>query len=127
MNIYQICLISIAGVCLALMVKEGKREYAVFIGFTLSIFLLLVAVKELISIFQWGKELAAMLGNCGAYLSILFKMIGIAYITEFTSNLCKDAGFSSISNGVEMISKILLCMIGLPIVEEVITLISELM
>lgn len=41
-----------------------------------------------------------------SYLSILLKIIGITYIADFSSNVCKDAGYSAIAGQIEIFGKI---------------------
>jgi len=43
-------------------------------------------------------------------------MIGITYICEFSSNVCRDAGFQAIGGQIEVFGKVCILMFGLPIV-----------
>ncbi len=37
-----------------------------------------------------------------AYLGALLKMVGITYVAEFASGICKDAGYSALGNQIEI-------------------------
>ena len=50
------------------------------------------------------------------YLAALFKMAGITYIAEFTSGICKDAGYSAVGNQVEMVGKLAILAVSAPVV-----------
>lgn len=40
------------------------------------------------------------------YFKILLKIIGITYIAEFASDLCKDAGYTTIAGQIQMFGKL---------------------
>ena len=50
------------------------------------------------------------------YLAALFKMAGITYIAEFTSGICKDAGYSAVGTQVEMVGKLAILAVSAPVV-----------
>ncbi|WP_279401492.1 stage III sporulation protein AD [Piscibacillus salipiscarius] len=49
------------------------------------------------------------------HLDTIFKVIGIAYITEFTAQLLKDADLEAIAIKVELVGKIFILLFALPI------------
>jgi stage III sporulation protein AD len=48
------------------------------------------------------------------YYVQLLKMLGIAYVAEFASSICKDAGYSSISGMIELFAKISIVALSIP-------------
>ena len=60
-----------------------------------------------------------------SFYEILFKIMGITYICEFASGICKDAGYSSISSQIEIIGKMLVLLSGIPILISVIDTIKN--
>ena len=67
------------------------------------------------------------LGGAQSYLSILLKVIGITYICEFSAGICKDAGFSSVSDQIEILGKLSVMFAGLPILFAVVEQIQGMM
>ena len=51
----------------------------------------------------------------GGYLATLMKVIGITYICEFASGICKDAGYGSVAGQIEILGKLSVIFAGLPI------------
>ena len=49
------------------------------------------------------------------YISSLLKMIGIAYIADFSSAICKDAGHQAIAGQIEMFGKLSIMAVSIPI------------
>ena len=56
------------------------------------------------------------------YITVLIKAVGICYITQFASDVCKDAGQISISNKIELAGKVALCLSALPLYRDLLSL-----
>ena len=50
----------------------------------------------------------------------MLKVIGITYICEFSSGICKDAGYQSVAGQIEILGKLTVMFSGLPILFAVI-------
>ena len=68
---------------------------------------------------QLGR-IRSYLGSGQGYLSILLKVIGITYICEFSSGICKDAGYQAVAGQIEVLGKLSVMFAGLPILFAVI-------
>ena len=53
------------------------------------------------------------------------KMIGITYLAEFSSGICKDAGYQTIAAQVEMFGKLTILVLSLPILLTLLKTIQE--
>ena len=51
----------------------------------------------------------------GVYLGTLLKMVGITYIAEFASGICKDAGYSALGVQIEMFGKLSILAVSAPV------------
>ena len=60
-----------------------------------------------------------------SFYEILFKIMGITYICEFASGICKDAGYSSISSQIEIVGKMLVLLSGIPVLIAVVETIKN--
>ena len=49
------------------------------------------------------------------YISTVMKVIGIAYIAEFGSQICKDSGEGTIASKIELSGKVFIMVLALPI------------
>lgn len=49
-----------------------------------------------------------------AYLIPLMKMLGITYVADFASALCKEAGYTSIANQMELFAKLAIIALSIP-------------
>ncbi len=50
------------------------------------------------------------------YLATLLKMTGITYLAEFSSGICKDAGYGAIGSQIEIFGKLSILAVSMPIV-----------
>ena len=112
----KIGVIAIVGSLLVMKIKNLKPEYGQMLLLALGLFLLYFAVERLGAITELFKTLADKISIQKTYVTILLKMIGIAYVCEFASNLCKDAGCQTIAGQVEMIGKLSILMVSIPVI-----------
>ena len=55
----------------------------------------------------------------------MFKVIGISYICESISSICKDAGESSVATKVDIASKLIILSASLPVFKELVNVITK--
>ena len=113
MDVVRVALLGIVGVLTGLLVKSGKQEYGILLGIAVSVLIFSHAGAYL------GQEAVSAFGNrlsgSGEYLGILFKVVGITWLSEFCAGLCRDAGFSSIAAQVELFGKTAVLLAGMPV------------
>ena len=96
--------------------KNERKKYQQMVVIIIGVFLFFFAVSYLDAIRQMLERITAMITIPKSYIEILLKMTGIAYVCEFASNLCKDAGCQTIGSQVEMIGKLSMLLISIPII-----------
>lgn len=111
----KIALIGIIAVVAANLFKSGKAEYAFFISLTGCILIFYFGIGKLSTIFKAIERIKGYLSINSEYIVILLKIIGITYISEFASNLCKDAGYTAIGNQIELAGKLCIMAISMPV------------
>ncbi|PQD96553.1 stage III sporulation protein AD [Pradoshia eiseniae] len=116
----QITGVALIGAFLAMIIKEQKPNLAfllvVFVGSSIFLFL----VDKIYEIIQMIQQLATNANVNMVYLSTVLKIIGIAYIAEFTSQITKDAGMGAIASKIELAGKILILTMAIPILSVII-------
>lgn len=50
------------------------------------------------------------------FLSLLIKITGIAFLTEFAVSICKDSGETAIANKMDMGGKVIIISMSIPII-----------
>ncbi|MCM1047969.1 MAG: stage III sporulation protein AD [Clostridiales bacterium] len=126
MDIIKIVLIGLIGVLFAVPLKSYKAEYSIYIGLAVCLIILTYSVNYFTSILNGMESLHTYLGENFKYLSILFKAVGAAYVCEFCSSICKDAGYIGIAGQVETVGKMYILLIGMPVLFALMQSIHEL-
>ena len=119
-ELIKVAFLGIAGVLLALHFKNSKPEYAIYIGLVVSIIIFSFCLRQVESVMVQFSRLKGYLNGAEAYLGILLKVIGITYICEFGSGICKDAGYQAVAAQIEVLGKLTVMFAGLPILFAVI-------
>ena len=116
----QITGVALIGAFLAMIIKEQKPNLAfllvVFVGSVIFLFL----IDKIYEMIQMIQQLAVNANVNKVYLSTVLKIIGIAYIAEFTSQITKDAGQGAIASKIELAGKIMILTMAIPIITVII-------
>ena len=113
--IYKIMVIALIGVIMAMFLRTQKAEYSIFISLCIAILILFCVLGLFSSAKEQLSTISAYLTVDNQYYGLLFKMIGITYLCEFCSGICKDAGYQAIGSQVEIFGKISILLAGVPI------------
>jgi len=109
-------LLGILTIMIAMAMRQGKAEFSTFVSFTGSILIAWIAVQLLDGITGSLERLEKLLSVDMEYLALLMKMIGVTYLSEFASAICRDAGYSAVAGQIELVGKLTILTIGMPIV-----------
>ena len=118
--VLKIGMLGIVGALLAIQFRSRQPEYAILIGVGICILIFGFVVGQFQVLFEKFELLKAYLGGGEGYLTVLVKVIGIAYICEFSAAICKDAGFGAVAQQIEILGKLAVIGAGLPILFAVI-------
>ncbi|MFI3213697.1 MAG: SpoIIIAC/SpoIIIAD family protein [Eubacteriales bacterium] len=125
MSILQIAMIALSGVILAMMLKNYKPEYSNYIGMVVSLFIFASVIVVLNMMKEEIGQISFVVGENSTYYVILFKILGITYLCEFTASICKDAGYQSIAGQVELFGKLTVLIAGMPILQALLSTIQN--
>ena len=115
MGIIQIGAIGVLGAILAIQFKSGKSEYGVYISIALSLLIFFSIVGRLETIVQIIRGIGEKIQIKSTYIIALLKMLGVTYVAEFSSAICKDAGYQTIAQQIEIFSKLTILALSMPI------------
>lgn len=112
---------------LGLLLKKYSPEYSIAISVAASAFLLVIAAAQSTNIIETVNDLASKANINHQYIKIMFKAVGVCYITQLTKDICKDAGETALAERVDVLGKISITVLSLPLVLELINIITELL
>ena len=115
MNIVQIGILGIAGAVFAIQLKQNKAEFSVYLCIGISLLIFFSIFHYLEVIIETMREVADSIHLNNTYIATLLKMLGVTYVAEFSSGICKDAGYQTIASQIEIFSKLTILVLSLPI------------
>jgi stage III sporulation protein AD len=116
MEIIQIVGLGFIVTLLSLIIRSQRPEIAVQISITLATIIFLLVLAKINVILSLFRDLADKASVNQAYLNTLLKIIGIAYITEFGAQVCRDAGEGAVAGKIEFAGKVLVMVMAIPII-----------
>ncbi|HAI52593.1 MAG: SpoIIIAC/SpoIIIAD family protein [Limnochordia bacterium] len=115
----------VVGVGIALTVfqaefREEQPSWAVLLAVAFTGVVLLILMPEVASVVQALTALARE-GSIGSfYLNPVLKTIGVAYVTSFGVQVSQEAGEAAISAVIELAGKLVILIIGLPLLQAIV-------
>lgn len=122
MDILQIIGIGLSGAVTALVLKEYKPLFAVCIGMLTAMVIFASLLRYISYVFDAVHMIAARLSVNNSYITVLIRIIGIAYLSRFGSEICRDAGQNVIAQKIELAGKIMIVVTSMPILTAVLNL-----
>lgn len=127
MDIMKIAAIAIAGVIMAAVVKTFKPELSLYVVLATIIVIFLMVLDKLTAVFQFLSSVYGEMTYGKDFFPIIVKVLVVAYLADFTSQLCKDAGESAIGSKVELAGKIVIFYLSMPILLAILELINSIL
>lgn len=127
MDIFKVAMIGIAGTVLAGILKEQKKEYALYVGLATVLVIFSVFLNQLTAIFDFFKQWQNDMSYGDFYVPVILKILGVAYVADITSQICKDAGENAIGSKVEMAGKVMVFYLAIPVMTSIMELINTLL
>jgi len=115
----QVVGLGLIAALLALILKEYRPELAMQISLAAGTIIMLLVLNRIVTAVNVITETAVAAGINLVYLQTLLRVIGIAYLAEFGSQLCRDAGEGSIATRVELAAKVIILVMAVPVIVEI--------
>ena len=127
MEILQIAGIAVSGVLIISIIRVFKPEMAIYVVLATVIIILIFSLNQLTAVFQFLKTVYDEMTYGKDFFPILIKVLVVAYLSDFTAQLCKDAGEASIGSKVELAGKVIIFYISLPILVSILQLVNSIL
>ena len=110
----KIGLIGIAAIFLAAPLRKDKGEFSMLIVLVAGMLVFVYALARMQTVLTFLKELIDRLPIDEAYLTPLFKMLGITYVADFAANFSRESGYSSLAGQMELFAKLSIIALSIP-------------
>ena len=115
MTVTTVAVLGLTAVLLAVQLKGVKGEYGVYMVAAAGLVIFFYGISKLETIVAAVERVQSYIRIHSVYLETLMKMVGITYIAEFSSGICKDAGYGSLGSQIEMFGKLSVLAVSAPI------------
>ncbi len=127
MEIFQIVGLCIIATLLVIVIRAHKPEMALQVSIVTGVIVFFLIAGKLSAVIGMLEGYVKKAHIDMAYLTLLLKIIGIAYIAEFGAEICKDAGESSIASKIELAGKVTIVFLAVPIITSLLDLVIKIM
>lgn len=127
MSIVSICMASIIAVLIAVKLKKINAEYSTLLSIGVCLLIISSIISRLSQVISYIYQITDYINVNMEYILIILKMLVISYICEFSSNICRDAGFGAISTHIELASRIIMMVMSIPILFNVLDMVVMLL
>ena len=127
MTAIKLCMLAILGVCAALLIKQWKSDFLPLLRIAIVVGFGMLLISASIPLISYLQKLINEAGIQSEHAEILLKGLGIAVLTQCCADICKESGESGIAGGVELIGKIEILLLCLPLFDEIMKAARELL
>ena len=114
---WKIGIIGIGASFIALILKKEKQEFSILVALSASLLIFIYALVKVEYAVNFINEILEKMPIPKKYFYQLLKMLGITYAADFSSNICKDAGYQTIAMEIELFAKISIVILSIPGIE----------
>lgn len=126
MSILAVCGAAIITAVMALLLRQKSPHSALLLSIASGTVIMLSLLRDIPDIIMGVNALLGSAGIDSGDIILLFKIVGICFVTEFTCDCVSEAGLLSLSTNISFAGKILVLVTSLPMFERVISVIQEL-
>lgn len=126
MEMIKVALIGIAVVLLAVELKAYKPVLGIILAMAGALLIMIITMDKIYLVLNQIQSVFASLEEGSGYLVVLLKILGVTYLCQFSSSVCKDAGFGNLSDQIQMFGKLYIMLAGMPILLAFIEMLQQL-
>ncbi len=115
MNLSAVLIFCIIACVLILILKQYQKAYGMLLSIVVCVAVLLLLLPQAERILQTAEHIYLQTGLDNSYFILLCKAIGISYLTQLGTDICKDCGESAIGTAVELCGRMVLVLLALPL------------
>ena len=125
MTLFSVTGGAIVACALILLLRQSKPELALLLAAASAAVVIAAGLTAGRPLFERMSELSDQAGIKPEYLSVSLKAVGICFITETGSELCRDSGQASLASKVEMFGKLTVLAAAMPVLLSLFELAAE--
>lgn len=125
--IFKIVAVGLITCVATMMIKPIRSDFAVVIAIASGIIIIFLIVGYLTDVVSAFKAIISSTGLDASLYKLLLKILGVAYLLEFTASICADTGNTSLGDKILLGGKIVLMVMALPIIVSILDIVTGLL
>ncbi|MGI6403945.1 MAG: SpoIIIAC/SpoIIIAD family protein [Oscillospiraceae bacterium] len=119
--------LGLVAMVMAVTLRQHKPEFALLVSLGAGVLILFGVVQGILPVMDQIQTIFQSTSMPPAYLQVLFKALGICFLTQIACDACKDAGEGAIGAKVELAGKVAVLVVSLPLFAQVLTIVRGLL
>ncbi len=99
-----------------IILKQYKPEFVIYVSLIAGALILGIILSKISGVVELLTNLANKTAINNQFLTLLIKITGIAFLTEFAVSICKDSGETAIANKMDIGGKVVIVSMSIPII-----------
>jgi len=116
LDILQIVGLGLVVCILAIILRHQKPPMATILSMAAGVIIFFIMMPQITALFNVLRDLAGQAHVSMVYIGTILKIVGIAYIADFGSQICRDAGEGALASKIEFAAKVIVLVIAVPII-----------
>ena len=116
MDIIKIIVIVFLALIITIILKEYRKEYAIYVVIICGTIILFYSLDTITSIVRFLQDISKNKSFNTEFISCLLKITGISILTEYAVSICKDSGEGAIASKIDFGGKIIIISMSIPII-----------
>ena len=126
MGVWQVSGVALLAAILIPLLRELRAVSAVPVRLAATVLLCLAALSLYAPVLSRIRALFS-LGGGSALAETVLRAVGVGLICEFSASFCRDLGENTLADGVALFGKLEILVLALPLVDELIEIVGELL
>lgn len=124
MEVLQAVGIGLIATLLVTVIKQDRPDMAIQVSVVAGIFIFALLISRIYAVVELLSTLSDRYNVNIEGFSVLLKVIGISYLTEFGVQVAQDAGERAIAGRIELAGKVAIITVSIPILIAILELIA---
>ena len=126
MDMLKITGLAVVAVSLSVLLRQKNPEYSLMLSLASGILIISMLISSASPLFERIGGLLEASGAQAEDVQILFKSLGLCFVTQIACDGCRDLGETAIASKVETAGKISVLLVSLPLFEQVLSIVNSL-
>ncbi len=127
MSLFQTILFAVVAAMLVMAIREMAPQVSFYLSLFVAAILFLAVMQQLTGLLVPIERLAEAANVNVVFFATVLKIVGIAYVAEFGAQIARDAGVASIAGKIELLGKLAIIVLAVPIITAVVDMMTHLL